>query len=276
MPRKKKVEEQKPHLTEEQVEAMTTEEEKEVEEQEELTPEEDARRASRSFLASVATQFQTIQRVRVAVGLSIKSRERYGHRVDPRMVNLHGMMLDVEGSVVEYMRDEVEKQPEIYAWLTSIQGIGLRTAAMLIGLIDIRRSASVSALWKFSGLGVTNGHADKRESGVKLCYSMRLKKTMYLVARGLIMSGNKLYVGIYRESKEKYAREHPEWLRNEKGKEIKGGKLHVDLAARRRMLKIFAQHLWITWREIEGLPVSKPWVHEHGGHVDLIPPPPRP
>jgi hypothetical protein len=48
---------------------------------------------------------------------------------------------------------------------------------------------------------------------------------------------------------------------------------HVHNRAIRKTAKIFLQHLWLVWREAEGLPVSKPWVEQFGGHVDIIPPP---
>lgn len=38
---------------------------------------------------------------------------------------------------------------------------------------------------------------------------------------------------------------------------------HVDNAARRKMVKVFLSHLWLVWREAEGLPVSDPYVIAH-------------
>ena len=53
---------------------------------------------------------------------------------------------------------------------------------------------------------------------------------------------------------------------------IPKNKMHVHLRAIRRMAKIWLSHLWVVWREAEGLPVSQPWVIEHGGHSDYIAP----
>jgi len=36
------------------------------------------------------------------------------------------------------------------------------------------------------------------------------------------------------------------------------------------MVKIFLQHLWVTWREIEGLPVSDPYSISIMGHAKYI------
>lgn len=42
--------------------------------------------------------------------------------------------------------------------------------------------------------------------------------------------------------------------------------------ARRKMVKIFLSHLWVQWRKIDGLPVTKPYVFDIKGHSDYIPP----
>jgi len=47
---------------------------------------------------------------------------------------------------------------------------------------------------------------------------------------------------------------------------------HLQMMARRYACKIFLQHLWLKWREIEGLAVSEPWILAHGGHVNFIAP----
>jgi hypothetical protein len=43
--------------------------------------------------------------------------------------------------------------------------------------------------------------------------------------------------------------------------------------ARRKMVKIFLSHLWATWRKMEGLTVTKPYVFSVLGHSDYIEPP---
>lgn len=47
----------------------------------------------------------------------------------------------------------------------------------------------------------------------------------------------------------------------------------IDLRARRRVAKVFLQHLYLVWRQSEGLPVTQPWAVAHGGHGDIIAPP---
>ncbi len=41
---------------------------------------------------------------------------------------------------------------------------------------------------------------------------------------------------------------------------------HRHSRALRKTEKLFLQHLWLTWRELSGLPTSKPWAFGPGGH----------
>jgi len=47
---------------------------------------------------------------------------------------------------------------------------------------------------------------------------------------------------------------------------------HVHNQAMRKMIKLFLGHLWIVWREAEGLPVTKPYVVDRLGHNSYIDP----
>lgn len=50
---------------------------------------------------------------------------------------------------------------------------------------------------------------------------------------------------------------------------------HVDNAGRRKMVKLFLSHLWMVWREAEGLPTSDPFViasPDHPEHTHYIDP----
>lgn len=47
---------------------------------------------------------------------------------------------------------------------------------------------------------------------------------------------------------------------------------HLHNMALRKMIKLFLAHLWMVWREAEGLPVSEPYVQEKLGHTHIIGP----
>ncbi|MCA9726034.1 MAG: hypothetical protein KC729_00015 [Candidatus Eisenbacteria bacterium] len=229
----------------------------------------------RTHLYTVALQFQSIQRVRVALQLSCEGRPEQA----PTFIR--DKMMEIEKDVVKYMADQA-KMFSVWPWLSDIKGIGPRIGGMLLGLIDIRRANTPSALWRYAGLGTSpwcvecNTRLSDRETvcpkcgtaaihkadrpikGEKLRYNAKLKKTCFLVARQFIMAGTEPYTGIYREKKAHYL-----------GRGMTAG--NADLAARRVAVKIFLVHLWEEWRKAEGLPVRDPYVKTYLGHQDIIP-----
>lgn len=50
---------------------------------------------------------------------------------------------------------------------------------------------------------------------------------------------------------------------------------HIDNMARRKCVKQFLADLWVEWRTVEGLSVSKPYVNDILGHADYEEPSPR-
>jgi hypothetical protein len=55
---------------------------------------------------------------------------------------------------------------------------------------------------------------------------------------------------------------------------VSKGTAHIHAMAQRKMVKIFLQHLWVQWRTLENLPISKPYVIDRIGHSDYIKPQP--
>ena len=51
-----------------------------------------------------------------------------------------------------------------------------------------------------------------------------------------------------------------------------GWKMHVHMAALRKVKKIFLATLWTRWRQMEGLPTRSPYVHEYKGHTKIYKP----
>lgn len=100
----------------------------------------------------------------------------------------------------------------------------------------------------------------KLRKGVKIDYSPRLKSTCFLIGTSFLRCGSP-YRRVYDSAKEFYKAKHPEWTLK-----------HQDMAARRKMVKIFLSHLWVKYREAEGLPVTKPYAIERLGHDSYIAP----
>lgn len=142
----------------------------------------------------------------------------------------------------------------VYPYLSCIVGIGDGLAAWLLALIDITRCNSPSGLWKYAGMAVVGGHADRRRKGKKVTYNPRLKAVCFLIGEAFLKH-NSPYRRLYDEKKAYYVANRPDW--NPK---------HRHLAAMRYMVKIFLVHLWLRWRTLEGLPVTEPYVYAELNH----------
>lgn len=263
----------------------------------------------RDNLPRIAAMFQSIQRDRVGLERALETR---GHP-DPHADRILDQFRRLEAATVDYVTAHCEVSP-IYPWLREVKGIGPRLAGMLVGLIDIRKANTVSALWRYAGLGVVCGFvitprrralkkgdvegadaveavrgkecrrtfgpngecpehgkqpgiSEQRRKGIDLAFNIKLKKTCFLIARSFIMLRIEPYNGIYEEAKVYYVTHRPTW---DKGRQ--------DLAARRKMVKVFLSHLWKAWREAEGLPVGEPYILAKGKddqgipHTHYIPP----
>lgn len=151
----------------------------------------------------------------------------------------------------------------------------------------------------------TQTEIQRPRKGQKLDYNARLKSALYLLGTSFLRL-NSPYRRIYDEAKEYYRnvkqvqpvlhclgpdtvlpdRTTPEgraqWAAlikqaNEKAGASRLGEVvwtdgHVDLAARRKMIKVFLANLWEEWRKAEGLPVRPPYVVEHLGHTTVYRP----
>jgi hypothetical protein len=160
----------------------------------------------------------------------------------------------------------------IWDAMTSIKGLGIGgLAAQVIAQIDdIAKFGTISKLWRFSGYAVIDGKAEKNQRGEKSHYNSRLKSIIYLCTDQFIKQQSIGYVDYYYEAKKKDREQHPEKIKtNGKWKYNDG---HIHHRAMRKTSKLFLQHTWLVWRSYEGLPVSRPYVHDILGHGDYITP----
>jgi hypothetical protein len=160
-----------------------------------------------------------------------------------------------EKLMVEIMKGHVMFEP-----LTNIRGVGPVMAARIISQIDITKVSKVSALWKWAGLAVSDGKADRPKKGEKLSYNPRLKSTMFLFSDVQIKTRGP-YREDYDRAKEQYQKSHPDKTPK-----------HIHMMAMRKASKLFLSHLWTEWRTAEGLPVEAPYIHTVGGHTNIITP----
>lgn len=168
----------------------------------------------------------------------------------------HGVFEQIEEELDRDIADLVRDYP-IFDRVTAVKGIGPMLAAKLIAMIDIERADTPSALWRFAGYGVVDGQRERPVKGEKLHYNTRLKTTCYLIGTSFLKAKSP-YRDVYDKAKEDYDRTRPEWT-----------KAHKHQAAMRVMIKRFLVHLWLVWRETEGLPTRTPYVQEYMGHTHI-------
>jgi len=184
--------------------------------------------------------------------------------------------------------------------------------SLYAGIYDISRFIYVSSLYSYCGMGVEkNGEAPRRQIGKKISWSPFLRMTMFKVTDSFVKQDPDkcLYRRLYTEKKATYQDQWPEYkfcsecgapllVRpkkpdkcSKKGcKGTHGGTMHptrktkkgepiyihtkdhLHKMAKRYAGKIFLQHTWVKWREIEGLSVTDPWIIAHGGHSHYIEP----
>ncbi len=159
----------------------------------------------------------------------------------------------------------------IWEWLIGIRGLknGKLAAQLLAQIDDIAKFNTVSKLWRFCGQAVINRQAERDSSGEKSHYNHRLKSICWLISDEFIKQQTSPYVEIYYTEKERRRQIHPEKIKNENDKWMYNDG-HLHNMAKRKMVKIFLQHLWVTWRESEGLPITEPYVKAILGHADII------
>jgi len=85
-------------------------------------------------------------------------------------------------------------------------------------------------------------------------YDAQAKKLCYLIATSFLKQKGK-YEQFYRDCRAKLEIERPHWAPI--------GKHHTAL---RKTEKLFLSHLWLIWREAEGLPITQPYSHTVLGH----------
>lgn len=185
-----------------------------------------------------------------------------------------------------FMTEEAGKLGNIWTWVTSIKGLGQggMAACLLAQIDDIGLFDNISKLWRFAGLAVIDGHAERNVPGEKSHKNNTLRAVCFLIGDQFIKQQTSPYVDVYYEYKARLREQHPEKIvrldKNGKPARNSDGKIiydysdgHLHNMAMRKMVKIFLQHVWLKWREYEGLPITKPYAHDILGHSDLIPPP---
>lgn len=123
----------------------------------------------------------------------------------------------------------------------------------------------------------------KRKAGVLLDYNPKLKMVCFKIEDQFVKQGS-FYRKLYDQFRAEYEMREDliAEMSRKSGKAIKAkdgtdtvtkGTTHINQMARRKMVKVFLQHLWAVDRDIQGMPATKPYVIDNMGHSDYIEPP---
>lgn len=183
------------------------------------------------------------------------------------MLNLVNRLNTLELDISKEIKRQVQTYDIYNKWLKDVTGISHILGAGLIAWIgDIDRFDTISKLWAYSGLGVFDGKIQQRKRGEKSNWNNKLKVHAWKISDSFVRTK-----GFYRELYDKY--KAYELTKNPEPIEIDGKKnytaMHIHMRAKRKTVKVFMSHLWVRWRELEGLPVTKPYCEAYLGHKTL-------
>lgn len=207
---------------------------------------------------------RVIQKERIAFNNRLKAVERGDDVVSDgdRVIleSLYNRFVVMEEELDDRIRALTEGI-DIIEVMEGVRGVGKLTAAKIVAYIDIHRADTISALWRYAGYGVRDdGTRDRHVAGEISVFNKNLKRECRLLATGL-MRANSPYRKIYDDAREYYDANRPDWTA-----------AHKHNAALRKMIKMFLAHLWLVWREFEGLPTREPYVSEKLGHTHIVAP----
>jgi len=160
-----------------------------------------------------------------------------------RLETILGFAKAAEQGCREQALELAETHP-FFPILTAVPGVGPKIAMVLLG--EITRSK----LRKFAGLAPPDVYEWKK--GEKRPFNAFLKSVVLKwLAQDQLLKGGNPYRGIYDKKREE---------------RIANGDEHPHYAARRKVGQVFLNHLWETWRELDGLPIDKPYMVGIQGH----------
>lgn len=246
--------------------------------------------------------FYDLQKLRIATGGRAKPKAE-GAEVQLRPEDK--LWCETTGAVLHQLeldaRREIRRLIPLWPisdWLMEQRGIAEGLTAVLLSEVDIARAPTVSALWRYAGLAVVDGHRERPVKGVKLKYNAWLKSKMYLLGDCMVKCNSpwrkfyddykhrkqtmlvqvcmncqgtgkakykvkvKVVDPVTKEEKEKEQEKEGKCKNcNGTGGPAPWGKsdLHRNMAANRYMVKMFLMELWKRWRELEGLPTPAPY-----------------
>lgn len=205
------------------------------------------------LLSHYTSQLDDAMRLRLAVGNRIGAMGREG--IAPEFLEPMGqqadMLLALEKAAKRMVERKMREHP-MAGWVKETQGISLYGFARLFGATGpLDRFATVSKLWAYMGLHVSDGEAPRRRKGELAGFSSRKRSTAIQMAEGPIKVGGP-YRLIYDAARADY--DNRPWCgrcrpagSNEPREHCTDG--HAHARARRLVAKAMLRDMWVEWRQ---------------------------
>jgi hypothetical protein len=181
-----------------------------------------------------------LARASLAAGMPLMHEEGE----DSLLARLYRLSVEAEAAYGAEVERGLEGHPAA-PWLLAVPGIPRLAAARLLGRLDVRRAASISAFWAYCGLTPDAGRGSSRG------FDELARRLVQEIGAALVNEP-----GAYRDycqaEYEVLTRSRSDWAESRR-----------RATALRKTEKLFLAHLWLVWREAAGLPLSAPFPSEH-------------
>lgn len=196
--------------------------------------------------------------------------QKHEHKYLSKLLEIAKDTKNTEKNYKKLMDQYLQKEKIWYLWLEKIRGISSVLGSNLIKNFGYCETYDyVSSLWRHTGYDPEGAKGLRR--GEEIHYSPKLKTFIWKIGDSFIKQRTPVYRGIYDNEKQRQL----SLMKNEASNAPKS-RLHADLRARRKMVKIFMQHYWLICRKIKKLHVNKPYPIDKLGHKHFIEPPHNP
>lgn len=232
-------------------------------------------------LKSVFDDRVQTMKVRNKIDNQLRAYKRRTDHLNPNVVKFLEDYIKPAEQRLSRIAAELEKIIESYPdplaqRVLSIDGVGPITVAALTIYIDLQKSSTPSALWKYVGLHTSA--RDRYTKGVAGGGNKTLRTVLWNSANSMMKSRHAGYRPIYDRVKQRLA--ISEKLVRTNGRDGKSTQAkwkdaiasHRHGAALRAITKQFLADYWLVGREMAGLPVTTPYVEGVLGHKDITPP----
>lgn len=198
------------------------------------------------------------------------------HAYAAEFLNLKKSLEKLESDYEKMIVAHIKNEPIYTEYLKHIKGIGPVLAANLIAYLGYCENFDTpSKIWRYSGLAVIDGKAERKARGEKIHFNPRVKTLAWKVGDCFIKVGVG-YREVYDASKAGYLAAHPEPIPRPgydgKGFKESYTKMHIHLMSMRKSVKRFLSHYWQVGRAMKGLPCRPSYVEEKMGHTTIMPP----